>query len=104
MKGIFHAYANRPLLAYGTVVLITGGTERVVLETDGSLSTELPESHPLAAAVVLRTRMTLRVRLEDGSALWLEPVRDENWSASLRLSDGFNRQPWVVVRRTEVMR
>lgn len=104
MTTTYHAYANRPALAFGTVVLITGGSERVVLQSADELSIETPEYHRFSAVVVLRTRRTLRLRLQDGTGLWLEPAGDGNWSAEFRISDGFSRQPWVVVRRTEVTR
>lgn len=101
MTSLYHAYANRPDLAYGTIVLITGGSERIVLQSDDRLSIETPEYNRFSAVVVEWTPTTLWLKLANGTAIWLKQA-DDGWAAKFKISDGFSRQPWVVVRQNEV--
>ena len=73
-----------------------------MLQSDDRLSIETPEYNRFSAVVVARTPVTLQLRLTNGTAVWLKPAHD-GWAVKFKISEGFSRQPWVVIQRGEVM-
>jgi hypothetical protein len=92
----WHAYASCDALTADTEVLVTGGSERIRLETADRLSIEMPGHNRLSAVVVDRRGQGLLLTVDGGPLIRLRRTAGAGAFGDFKLSDGFSRQGWTV--------
>lgn len=91
----WHGYADRPALAPGTEILITGGHMAVRLLTADQVTIEMPDDRRLMAVVIDRTGEHLTLAIGEGEIVRLHIASGAGF-AQFQLSDGFSRESWAV--------
>jgi hypothetical protein len=92
----WHAYADGPLLATGTGVLVTDGTQSVRIRVGDMISVETPECHLFSLIVVDQTRNRLTAFFDGGALLRLQLGGSPELFERFRPAEGSSRQGWVI--------
>ena len=96
MTSTWHAYASRDMLAAGTEILVTGGHERIRIQTADQISIEMPDRNRLSAIVVERIGERVLLAIGDAAFVRLRVAPEVGSFDDFKLSDGFSRQGWIV--------
>lgn len=94
---MWHSYASRRTLGLGSIILVTGGEEAVVLNVGDTLLVELPDARQQSVTVLISERNRLVIEDDASARIELVPVDDDaSQLGDFKLSDGFSRQTWRV--------
>jgi hypothetical protein len=93
---LWHADTAAERVSRGGTLIISSDHHVVRVVTADSLSIQLASGNRIAAVVVDRTGMAMRLALEDGAQLLLSMSGDESLLPPGEMQPTFSKQTWVV--------